>query len=220
VDCCLLCIRNLTGYGDSSSVTYAGSAGVNPQLDVFYTFPLTARDTTLALEYRKNDFTAIEEPFDPLDIDSRSNIYGFTIRHPIYRTPTQEFAFALTGEHLENKQFLLGTPFSFSPGVKNGKSKVTALRGALEWIDRSYTQVIAVRSRFSVGLDLWDATINPSNLPVPSSPSGWPVFLMVRAVPVGTALGSQRYSNPRAHGFATGQRAALAARTDCRGREI
>jgi hemolysin activation/secretion protein len=157
--------RNLTGYGDSLSVTYAGSEGVNPQLDAFYTFPLTARDTTVTLEYRKNDFTAIEEPFDPLDIDSHSDIYGFTVRHPVYRTPTQEFAFALTGEHLENEQSLLGTPFSFSPGVKNGKSKVTALRWAMEWIDRSPTRVIAARSRFSLGLDLWDATTNPTKLP-------------------------------------------------------
>ena len=157
--------QNLTGYGDSLSVTYGGSEGVNPQLDAYYTFPLTARDTTVSLEYRKNDFTAVEEPFDPLDIDSHSDIYGLTIRHPVYRTPNQEIAFALTGEHLESKQFLLGTPFSFSPGVENGKAKVTALRLALEWTDRSPTQVIAARSRFSVGVDVWDATINRSSLP-------------------------------------------------------
>jgi hemolysin activation/secretion protein len=158
--------QNLTGYGDSVSVTYGGSEGVNPQLGAYYTFPLTARDTTFSLEYRKNDFTAVEEPFDPLDIDSRSEIYGFTVRHPVYRTPHQEFAFALTGEHLESKQFIFGgTPFSFSPGVENGKAKVTALRWALEWIDRSPTQVITARSRFSVGVDVWDATINRSSLP-------------------------------------------------------
>jgi hemolysin activation/secretion protein len=157
--------RNLTGYGDSLSVTYAGSAGVNPQIDSFYTFPVTAHDTTVSLEYRKNDFTAVEAPFDPLDIDSRSEIYGLIVRHPVYRTPTQELAFALTGEHLESKQFLLGTPFSFSPGVQNGKAVITATRLALEWLDRSPTQVIAARSRFSVGLDLWDATTNRSSLP-------------------------------------------------------
>ena len=157
--------RNLTGYGDSLSVTYAGSEGVNPQLDSLYTFPVTARDTTVSLEYRKNDFTAVEAPFDPLNIDSHSDIYGLTLRHPFYRTPSQEVAFSLIGEHLESKQFLLGTPFSFSPGVQNGKSIITAVRLALEWIDRSPTQVIAARSRFSVGLDVWDATTNPSNLP-------------------------------------------------------
>jgi hemolysin activation/secretion protein len=71
----------------------------------------------------------------------------------------------LTGEHLESKQFLLGTPFSFSPGVENGKAKVTALRWAMEWIDRSPTRVIAARSRFSLGLDIWDATTNRTSLP-------------------------------------------------------
>ncbi len=52
--------RNLTGYGDRLSVTYAGSEGVNPQLDAQYAFPVTARDTTVSLEYRKNNFTAVE----------------------------------------------------------------------------------------------------------------------------------------------------------------
>ena len=131
--------QNLTGYGDSLSVTYGGSEGVNPQLDAYYTFPLTARDTIVSLEYRKNDFTAVEEPFDRLDIESRSDI-TVTLRHPVYRTPNQEIAFALTGEHLESKQFLLGMPFPFSPGVENGKAKVTALRWALEWTDRSPTR--------------------------------------------------------------------------------
>jgi hemolysin activation/secretion protein len=157
--------RNLTGYGDSLSVTYAGSEGVNPEIDSLYTFPITARDTTVSLEYRKNDFTAVEAPFDPLDIDSRSDIYGLIVRHPVYRTPNQEIAFVLTGERLESEQFLLGTPFSFAPGVKNGKSRITAARLALEWIDRSPTQVIAARSRFSVGLDVWNATTNRSSLP-------------------------------------------------------
>ena len=157
--------RNLTGYGDRLSTTYAASEGVNPEIDSLYTFPITARDTTLSLEYRKNDFTAVEAPFDPLDIDSRSEIYGLIVRHPVYRTPNQEIAFALTGERLESEQFLLGTPFSFSPGIKNGKSRITAARLALEWIDRSPTQVIAARSRFSVGLDVWNATTNRSSLP-------------------------------------------------------
>ncbi|MBI3302706.1 MAG: ShlB/FhaC/HecB family hemolysin secretion/activation protein [Deltaproteobacteria bacterium] len=34
--------QNLTGYGDSLSVTYGGSEGVNPQIDARYAFPVTA----------------------------------------------------------------------------------------------------------------------------------------------------------------------------------
>lgn len=157
--------QNLTGNGDRLSVTYGRSVGVDPQLDAEYTFPLTARDTTLSLRYRKNEFFAIEAPFDPLDIESQSNIYSLSLRHPLFRSLDQELAVSLTGERLESTTLLLGTPFSFSPGVQNGKSRVTAVRTAVEWTRRQFNQVLALRSQFSVGVDVWNATINGSSQP-------------------------------------------------------
>jgi hemolysin activation/secretion protein len=152
--------RNLTGHGDILSFTFGRSSGIDAQVDTSYTLPLTARDTSLTLRYRRNDYNVIEEPFEPLDIETESNIFEITIRHPLYKTLNNEFALALTGEHLHNKTFLLGEPFSFSPGTENGKSKVSALRFSQEWTYRSQTEVIAVNSRFSLGVDAFDATIN------------------------------------------------------------
>src|SRR5207245_8221179 len=42
----------------------------------------------------------------------------------------------------------------------NGESTVTAIRVAQEWVSRTDVQVVAVRSRFSVGIDALGATIN------------------------------------------------------------
>lgn len=156
--------QNLTGSGDILSFTYGRSDGLNPQIDAQYILPFTARDTTVALQYRKNDFSVLEEPFDPLNAQSESDIYDVTLRQPVYRTLNQEAAVSLTGEHLRNTTFLLGERFSFSPGARNGKSVVSALRFSLEWIDRTQTQVIATRSRFSVGLDVLGATNNRSGV--------------------------------------------------------
>ena len=61
--------------------------------------------------------------------------------------------------------FLLGTPFSFSPGVQNGVSKVTVLRLRQSWTDRSRDQVVALRSTFNFGLPTLGATVNPAPLP-------------------------------------------------------
>lgn len=157
--------QNLTGNGDLLTVTYGRSVGVDPQLDAEYAFPLTARDTILSVGYRKNEFSAIEAPFDPLDIESRSNIYSLSLRHPVLRSLDRELAVTLTGERLESSTSLLGTPFSFSPGVREGKSRVTAIRTGVEWTQRQLNQVLAVRSQFSVGVDLWNATINRSGVP-------------------------------------------------------
>jgi hemolysin activation/secretion protein len=157
--------ENLTGHGDILSVQYGRSSGVDLQLDASYTLPLTARDTTMLLEYRRNTFLVVEAPFQPLDVNSRSEIFGATLRQPFYRTLEQEFALALTGERLTNQTFLLGQPFSFSPGAHRGLSTDTAVRVAPEWVLRTPTQVLAARSRFSVGLDALGATINPAPLP-------------------------------------------------------
>ena len=60
---------------------------------------------------------------------------------------------------------MLGEPFSFSPGTKHGVAIDTAVRLAAEWFDRTPNQVLAVRSRFSVGVDALGATINSGGLP-------------------------------------------------------
>lgn len=154
--------RNLTGHGDILSGAYARSEGIDVDLDASYTLPLTVYDTTVQLQYQRTEFAVIEEPFTALDIESTSEIYGMILRHPFYRTLRQEFALALSAEHLHNATSLLGIPFDFSPGAENGESTVFALRLTMEWTNRTPNQVLAARSRFSVGLDAFDATIHDS----------------------------------------------------------
>ena len=157
--------RNLTGNGDVAMAQYGGSTGLNPLLDFKYSFPFTAYDTTLSYEYRKNTLNVIEQPFQDLDIDSKSDIYTITLRQPVYRTLNSEIALALIGERLSNKTTLLGERFSLEPGAENGRSVVSALRTAQEFVYRTQNQVIAARSTFSFGLHALGATINNNGLP-------------------------------------------------------
>jgi hemolysin activation/secretion protein len=92
------------------------------------------------------------------------------LRQPIYRTLTDEFAVAITGERLYNKVTSVfdsaSLPSLFIPGSSNtGVSAVSALRFLQEYVHRTSTSVIAARSRFSVGLDVLDATNNSGPLP-------------------------------------------------------
>ena len=157
--------KNLTGRGDILSFTYGRSEGLRPQIDVWYSLPITARDTTLTMRYRKNGIYNVSRLFEDLDIESKSDIYGLTLRHPFYRTLNQEFAMALIGENLRNKNYMLGEPFSFSLGEEAGESIDTAIRFSQEWTYRTQQQVIAARSRFSFGIDALDATIREHGLP-------------------------------------------------------
>jgi hemolysin activation/secretion protein len=159
-----IAVDNPFGIGDQFQFTYGGSSGVNPLVDTRYSLPLTPWDTTLELQYRKNDFNVVSSAFKQLDIESESQIFKVSLRQPLYRTLTDEVAVILIGEHLQNQNFIGGTGFSFTPGTTGkGKSKVTALRFAQEWVHRQPTQVFAFYSRFSLGIDALNATNNRTN---------------------------------------------------------
>jgi hemolysin activation/secretion protein len=158
--------QNFLGIGDIFHFAFGLSEDFESEIDLNYTLPINAYDTTASIRFRKADFAVIEEAFEPLDITSKSKILEFTLRHPIYRSPRQEFALAITGGYLQNESFLLNIPFDFGPGTEDGKAVTTVLRFSQEWTFRTRNQVVAARSRFNVGVDALDATtIENSTIP-------------------------------------------------------
>ncbi|HBR51016.1 MAG TPA: ShlB/FhaC/HecB family hemolysin secretion/activation protein [Nitrospira sp.] len=162
--------QNVTGHGDPLSITYGGSRGVHPIIDVAYTIPLNRYDTTFTASYRRNDFAVVSDQFGFLNLNSESEVIGFTLRQPVYRTFSDEVAIAITGERLYNKitstlDPLGQTPLLIPGSSDTGVSSVSALRFVQEYVHRTATSVIAVRSRFSVGLDVLNATTNAGSLP-------------------------------------------------------
>jgi len=158
--------ESLTGNGDRLQVTYGQSipinntTGVLPLINVSYVLPITAYDTTLAVGYRRSDFEVVTQPFRTLGIEGHTEIFSVTLQHPIYRTLTQQVNVGVQGEYLYNKNLLLGEPFSFFAGYQNGVANIAALRFLQDWTYRNQDTIVGVRSRFSVGLDVLDATTN------------------------------------------------------------
>jgi hemolysin activation/secretion protein len=158
--------QNLTGHGDILSFTYGYSEGLHPMIDTWYALPLNAYDTTLMFRYRKNDNTVVDKVFGPLNIVSKTDSYELSLRQPVYRSLTQEFALSLSMEQETSDSYLSGDPFSFYPGDVNGHSTVAPLRFSLDWTYRTQRQVIAARSRQTFGLHALGATYHPQgNLP-------------------------------------------------------
>jgi hemolysin activation/secretion protein len=157
--------NNLTGHGDQLSLGYGQSSGAYPIIDASYVLPFTRYGTTFSPYYRRYGFRLIEPPFGPLNIKTNSEIIGMSLRHPIYKTVTDEVALSIIGEHLFTQTFLFHDtpsqiPFDTFPGYQNGVATVSALRFAQDWTHRTLDTVLAVRSRFSVGLNVLGATIN------------------------------------------------------------
>lgn len=155
---------NLTGHGDSLAAGYGNAEGLD-EYEASYTVPFTAADSLLRLYFSRTDSTVMEEPFDAVDIQGETENYGISVSHPFFRTPEHQFTGSLTFERRHSKTYLLGLPFSFSPGVRNGASDITALRFTQEWLDRGQNHVLALRSTMSVGLGALNATMNGGNLP-------------------------------------------------------
>ena len=165
----LLRADSLTGNADPLTFDYGivrsaddGMAGSQwlgwNDLSASYSFPFTARDTALGVQYSRSSASVLEAEFAQLDIRSEMESYGISLSQPLYRTPTREFALTLTGEQRSSQTYLLGIPYSFSPGAVEGKSVDSALRLSGQFVDRDTKHVFAARATLNLGLDVLDAT--------------------------------------------------------------
>ncbi len=156
---------NLLGFGDRFNLTYTNTDGNNTLDDISYTLPINPRNSTLSLSYSRSQSNIIEEPFDSLDIESKSRSYELTYRQPLKQTPTVEFALGLTASRQETETSLLDIPFPLSAGANDsGETQISTLRFFQEYTQRSNRNVFALRSQFTLGINAFNATIN-SNAP-------------------------------------------------------
>lgn len=154
-----LVFRSLTGLGDTLEINLDKTEG-SASGSIDFALPVTSSDTFLRFSYDINDSEVVELPFKAVEIESRSKTIKISVDHPLYLTTQQRLTFGLTLEQRKAKTLLLGVPFSFSPGVIDGKSTVTALRFYQGWVDRSRNRVVAARSTFTWGLSALGGTDN------------------------------------------------------------
>ncbi|WP_016948981.1 ShlB/FhaC/HecB family hemolysin secretion/activation protein [Anabaena sp. PCC 7108] len=151
---------NLLGWGDGLELSYTNSDGSNA-FDANYTLPINAHNGTIEFTAGVTNTNVIEQPFNRLDIAGKSRTYELTYRQPIIQKPNQEIALGLTFSRQESQTSLLKEGFPLSPGANNqGETSVSSLRFFQEYVQRSPRQVLAARSQFSLGTDIFGATVN------------------------------------------------------------
>ena len=151
---------NLLGLGDKFSAEYGITEGLNIY-DFNYSIPINALDGKISVRYSNTDSRIIESDFRDLDIRSETETLSFNIRQPLVYTPKNEFALGLAFDLRRTQTFILDDiPFSFSEGPEDGESKLTVIRFSQDWLQRNTNSVLAARSRFSFGINAFDATVN------------------------------------------------------------
>lgn len=159
-----LTVRHPLGIGDRLSASYGTTAGLD-LYDISYAIPVNAKDGTFQIRASNSDSRIIQDDFEDVGIRSETTTLSAGFRQPIVRTPAEEFALGLDFDWKRSRSFILDDiPFSFSLGPEEGRSQISALRFYQDWVKRSQSRVLAARSQFSVGLDLFDATVNDSGI--------------------------------------------------------
>lgn len=154
--------HNFLGWGDRLSVAYVNTEGSNSLDHLSYTIPINAQNGTFAFYHNRSDSDIIETPFNILDIQSKSVNYEYTLRQPLFQTPTADVAMGLTASWQESKTSLLDIPFPLSRGANDqGETRIFALRFFQEYTQRNQTEVFALRSQFNFGFGAaFDSIIN------------------------------------------------------------
>jgi len=150
---------NFTGHGDVLALNYGVTDGLD-DIDASYSYPLTSADLRLTGYYARTDSDIVEEPFNLIDIVSKSKTAGLSLSRPFHSRSgrTLTTTLGLENRHAENS--LLGMPFSFTPGEQDGQSEVSVVYLTAELLRPSPGQMFAVMISGRLGTDMFDATTN------------------------------------------------------------
>ena len=158
--------RNLLGFGDRINVSYLNTDGSDSLNDLNYTIPINPYNGTLNFRFRYTDSKIIESPFDEFDIESENTNYEFTYRQPLLQKPTEDLAIGISFFRSDSALTLGDKPVQLSRGAEDdGETHISALRFFQEYTTRDAKQVFALRSQFSLGVDIFNATINSGDVP-------------------------------------------------------
>ncbi len=162
-----LLYRNLTGNGDEIAASYyhTTTSGADT-FDFSYRIPLNAMNGTLQLRAAPNRNNITQPPLNAFGIEGESELYEISYRQPLIRSPREEFALSLGFTYQDGQTFLFDSPFPFGIGPEaDGSSSTRVIKFGQDYLRRDVRGAWSLRSLFSLGVDVFDATTNPEPTP-------------------------------------------------------
>lgn len=151
--------RSLTGRGDDLTV-YGSFADGYGDAFASYSLPLNSVGTSMRIYGSKSDSDIVEAPFDDIDIQSKTGAYGLSFSQRLRQSLTSNVSVFLGAEVKHNENTLLGQPFSFTYGERDGETDLTVIYTGLELAKRFGQNVAALRGSVRRGIYREGATRN------------------------------------------------------------
>ena len=155
-------VRNPLGLGDVLVGGFGISEGLK-DVALGYVIHAPRSDTRLQLDFRWSKVRIIEESLEALDIESRYLMAAIDLAQPLWLGENSGLVAGVRAEWRQSRSTVLGFPFAFSDAADEGRVSDSVLRFYQEWRTRTRHQAIAVRSTWSVGLDVLGATSGPTD---------------------------------------------------------
>ena len=160
--------RNLIGIGDELAASYYHTlSGGSNVFDFNYQIPVNPMNGKVQIRFAPNRNEITDPAFKDLGIRANQDIYEINYRQPLVRSPREEFALFLGFTYQDGQTFLfdqLPTPFGIGPDA-NGVNRTSVIKFGQDYIKREPKGAWFLRSQFNLGIDIFDATINPHPIP-------------------------------------------------------
>jgi len=153
--------NNFTGNGDVLAIDFGVTDGLD-DWSASYSYPLTAADLRIAGYYASTDSQIVEQPFDLIDIQSRSETAGVALSRPFRGNANRVLTATAGFENRRADNSLLGMPFSFTPGEQDGYSEVSVAYLTAQWLLPAPRRMVALQLSARFGVDVLAPTINAS----------------------------------------------------------
>ncbi|MEL6468961.1 MAG: ShlB/FhaC/HecB family hemolysin secretion/activation protein [Cyanobacteria bacterium J06623_4] len=156
-----LAYQNVSGWGDTLSASYTRSTtgGANTW-DIGYRLPVNALDGAFSLRTAFDNFELTQGPFSG-QINGDSDRYEISFRQPLIRSLREEFAISTGFSYRDGKTFI--GPQSIANPDNTLSSRTSIFKFGQDYTSRDNRGVWGLRSQFSFGTGLFDATDNPGD---------------------------------------------------------
>ena len=155
---------NLFGRADQVDLAIGIASGLH-DLDFRVNLPWSAHGPEFSLRYFRAASQLVEEQFDVLGAETHSSALDLGVSQTLWHDPHRRLNLSVNLVGKQSESSLLGEPFSFSPGVENGKAAVRLVRLTLLWQQQYARDSLSARLAWSAGLGVLGATEHDDGLP-------------------------------------------------------